>query len=51
MVGIAILYATGFPNIGGVLLLSGLLVSAIAFVKSGAISTSWLQRLPGGVTA
>jgi hypothetical protein len=37
-------YAKGFPTLGGVLLLSGLLVFVVTLVKSGALSTSWLAR-------
>lgn len=36
------LYAAHFPTLGGALLLSGVLVFAIAVVRSGALATSWL---------
>jgi hypothetical protein len=35
-------YASGFPTLGGALLLSSVLVFAIAVIKSGALSTTWL---------
>jgi len=35
-------YASGFPTVGGALLLSSMLVFAIAVMKSGALSTDWL---------
>jgi hypothetical protein len=37
-------YVAGFPTLGGVLLLSGVLVFAVFVVKSGALATSWLGR-------
>jgi hypothetical protein len=37
-----ILYLAHFPTLGGALLLSGVLVFAIAVVRSGALSVSWL---------
>ena len=40
---IALLYALGFPNVGAGLTLSGVLLSVIAYVRSGALSPSWLQ--------
>lgn len=36
------LYASGFPTVGGALLLSGVLVFAVAVMRSGALSTGWL---------
>jgi hypothetical protein len=41
---IVLLYAVGFPNVGAVLILSGLYVAVLAFLRSGAFSTSWLQH-------
>jgi hypothetical protein len=35
-------YAAHHPTLGAALLLSGVLVFAIAFVRSGALATSWL---------
>jgi hypothetical protein len=40
---IALVYALGFPNVGAGLTLSGVLLSVIAYVRSGALSPSWLQ--------
>ncbi len=40
--GIGLLYRMGLANIGGVLILSAIIVSVIAFVRSGALSASWL---------
>jgi hypothetical protein len=37
-------YAVGFPTVGGVLLLSSVLVLVVLVVKSGALATSWLGR-------
>jgi hypothetical protein len=37
-------YAKGFPNVGGVLILSTLYVALWSLLKSGAFSASWLQR-------
>jgi hypothetical protein len=37
-------YAKGFPNVGGVLILSTLYVALWLLLKSGAFSASWLQR-------
>jgi hypothetical protein len=37
-VGIALLYRLGFADIGGVLVLSAIIVFAITFVRSGALS-------------
>jgi hypothetical protein len=37
-------YVAGFPTLGGVLLLSSVLVFVLAVIKSGALSPSWLQR-------
>lgn len=37
------MYVLGLPNVGAGLMLSGLLLFVIAYVKSGALSTSWLQ--------
>jgi hypothetical protein len=45
-VGLIVLaFATGFPNVGGVLILSTLYVMVWSLLKSGALSTSWLQHL------
>jgi hypothetical protein len=44
VIGIVICYATGLPHIGGALLLSGILVSTLVFVRSGALSAAWLQN-------
>jgi hypothetical protein len=45
-VGLIVLaFALGFPNVGGVLILSTLYVVVWTLLKSGALSTSWLQRL------
>jgi hypothetical protein len=35
-------YASGLPTVGGALLLSSVMVFAIAVMKSGALSTAWL---------
>jgi hypothetical protein len=35
-------YASGFPTVGGALLLSTVMILAIAVMKSGALSTAWL---------
>jgi hypothetical protein len=35
-------YASGFPTAGGALLLSSVLVFAVAVVRSGALATYWL---------
>jgi hypothetical protein len=43
-VGIALLYRLGLANIGGALILSAIIVSVITFVRSGALSVSWLRR-------
>jgi sulfite exporter TauE/SafE len=43
VVTIALLYAVGLPNVGGSLILSGVLLLVIAYVRSGALSPSWLQ--------
>jgi hypothetical protein len=40
--GVALLYRFGFADIGGVLVLSAVLVSVITFVRSGGLSASWL---------
>ncbi len=37
-----ILYALGFPTVGGALLLSSVVVFAVAIIRSGALATSWL---------
>ena len=37
------MYVLGLPNVGAGLLLSGVLLLVVAYVKSGALSTSWLQ--------
>jgi len=42
--GISLLYRIGLADIGGVLTLSAIIVSVITFVRSGALSTSWLGR-------
>jgi hypothetical protein len=42
--GIALLYRFGLADIGGVLVLSAIIVSAITFVRSGALSAAWLQH-------
>jgi hypothetical protein len=39
-----LLYAAGFPTLGGVLLLSSVLVFVVAVIRFGALSTSWLRR-------
>jgi len=43
-VGIALLYRFGFADIGGVSILSAIIVSVITFVRSGALSAAWLQH-------
>jgi hypothetical protein len=43
-VGITLLYRMGLADIGGVLILSAVIVSAITFVRSGALSVTWLRR-------
>jgi hypothetical protein len=43
-VGIALLYRLGLADIGGVLVLSAIIVSVITFVRSGALSVTWLRR-------
>jgi hypothetical protein len=35
-------YASGFPTVGGALLLSSVLVFAVMVMKSGALSAAWL---------
>lgn len=35
-------YASGFPTVGGALLLGGVLVFAVTVMKSGALSAAWL---------
>jgi hypothetical protein len=37
-------YAAGLPTLGGVLLLSSVLVFVVVVVKSGALATTWLRR-------
>ena len=41
--GISVLYRMGLADIGGVLVLSAIIVSVITFVRSGALSASWLK--------
>jgi hypothetical protein len=41
--GITLLYRMKLADIGGVLILSAMIVSAITFVRSGALSASWLS--------
>jgi hypothetical protein len=44
-IGVPLLfYAVGSPTLGGVLLLSSVLVLVVVVVKSGALATSWLGR-------
>lgn len=43
-VGIALLYRMGLADIGGALILSAIIVSVITFVRSGALSVTWLRR-------
>jgi hypothetical protein len=40
---IVLAYATGFPNVGGVLILSSLYVALLSVLRSGALSSSWLR--------
>jgi hypothetical protein len=42
--GIALLYRMGLADIGGALILSAIIVSVITFVRSGALSVTWLRR-------
>jgi hypothetical protein len=42
--GVALLYRLGFADIGGVSILSAIIVSAITFVRSGALSATWLRQ-------
>jgi hypothetical protein len=42
--GITLLYRAGLADIGGVLVLSAIIVSVISFVRSGALSASWLRH-------
>ncbi len=42
--GIALLYRFGLTDLGGVLVFSAIIVSAITFVRSGALSAAWLQH-------
>lgn len=42
-VGIALLYRMGLADVGGALILSAIIVSAITFVRSGAFSVTWLR--------
>jgi hypothetical protein len=42
--GVALLYRLGLADIGGVLVLSAIIVSAITFARSGALSAAWLQH-------
>jgi hypothetical protein len=44
-------YAVGFPTVGGALMLSGVMVFAIAIVRSGALSASWLAGETRGTIA
>jgi hypothetical protein len=39
-----LLYVAGFPTLGGVLLLSSVLVFVVAAIKFGVLSTAWVQR-------
>jgi hypothetical protein len=41
--GIALLYRFGLADVGAVLTLSAIIVSLITFVRSGALSASWLK--------
>jgi len=41
--GITLLYRMKLTNLGGVLILSAIIVSLITFVRSGALSASWLS--------
>jgi hypothetical protein len=43
-VGIALLYRMGLADIGGALTLSAIIVSVITFVRSGALSVTWLRK-------
>jgi hypothetical protein len=38
-----IFYASGFPTVGGALLLSTVLIVGLAIIKSGALSISWIS--------
>jgi hypothetical protein len=40
-------YASGHPTVGGALLLSSVVVFAIAVIQSGALATTWLARKSG----
>ena len=42
VVGITLLYRLGFADFGGVMILSAIIVSVIALVRSGALSAAWL---------
>jgi hypothetical protein len=41
-VGITLIYRMRLADIGGVLILSAIIVSVVTFVRSGALSASWL---------
>jgi hypothetical protein len=43
-VGIALLYRMGLADMGGAFILSAIIVSVITFVRSGALSVTWLRR-------
>jgi hypothetical protein len=43
-IGISLLYRMGLADIGGAMLLSAIIVSVITFVRSGALSVTWLHK-------
>src|SRR5258708_37109163 len=41
---VVLLYKLGFPNVGAVTILAGLDVPVLSLLRSGAFSTTWLER-------
>jgi hypothetical protein len=41
---VVLLYALGFPNVGAACILAGLYVIVFSLLRSGAFSTTWLER-------
>lgn len=41
---VVLLYVFGFPNVAAVSMLAGLYVVVFSFLRSGAFSTTWLER-------
>jgi hypothetical protein len=42
--GVALLYRMRLTDIGGVLVLSAIIISVITFLRSGALSAAWLKH-------